>query len=244
MGISRGVGSPSTRGSRSARPDAGLDQVVIGRLAGVGPLRPVAAAVHVDDVRPHRLDRRVVEAQPGQTVVADRGGEHVAGRHKSAQRLRVAWLLKVQKHRTLVAVDRHEKSARGRPAPPRGGCPAQRMMSPPPPRPSAGKLHLDHVRALVAEHLGGVGAEHHAGHVEDAHALQRTRGFIGQFVSVRQRFLHGHDVGDFPPLQRPAYSGKIERPRWRASQARERGMDFELGRRASHAQGSGASFRR
>src|SRR6202000_1219627 len=42
------------------------------------------------------------------------------------------------------------------------------------------ELDLDHIGAEVAQHLGRVGAEDHAGHVEDANALQRAGRLWGE----------------------------------------------------------------
>ncbi len=179
------------RGGVAVRPveDVGhargrLDQVVIGRLSGVGARRAIAGAVDVDDVRPDRLDRVVVQRQSLQPLVPHRGGEHVGGLDQPPQRLGRLRLAQVQQHRALVAVDGHVDRAKVvRRAVGHVPRPAHDIA---PAAPAAAReLHLDHVRAQVRQHLGRIGAEHHTGHVDDADALQRAGGFRGQHVVSR-----------------------------------------------------------
>ena len=151
----------------------------------------------VDDVRPDRLHGLVVEIQALQALVAHRGGEDVAGLDQAPQGVRRLFLAQVKQHRALVAVDGQiDRAEIRRGALRHSSAPAHDIAAVA--APPARELHLDHVRAQVAQHLGGVGAEDHAGHVEDTHALQRPSGFALQFAGLRQlpvsHRLFGHDA--------------------------------------------------
>ncbi len=143
-----------------------LDDVVIGRLTGVGAIGAEAVQPHVDQPRVARGQGRRPQSQLLQFLRAHAVHEHVGGVDQRQQRFACGRLFQVEHHAALVAVGRQED---------RGAAMVQCR-----PGPAGGValrgFDLDHVGAVVRQDLRAVGPEDHRGEIDDADAGQGTAG--------------------------------------------------------------------
>ena len=149
-------------GHQPGNAGGALNQVVIGRPVGVRAALAVAIGAAVDDARVdglHGLPRQPQARHAGRANVV---GQHVGGGAQLEQRGTVVCLLEVQHHRALVAVGVDEDMAHARVL--HGTGMAHDV--------AAGWLDLDDVGPIVAQDLRRVGAEHHAGHIDNTIAVQ------------------------------------------------------------------------
>ena len=143
--------------------DGALDQILVGRLVGVGPALAVAEGAHVDDARVGFAQVLVRELKPGHRRRADVVDQHVRVARQRKHRIARLGTLEVQRNRALVAVHVHEHVAH-----------AGIAVGPQLARDIAlGRLDLDDLRTQVTEDLRRIRPHQHRGQVEDAHALQR-----------------------------------------------------------------------
>ena len=146
-----------------------LDDVVIGRPPAVGPVLAPAVDAGVDQPRIALAQRLRPEPEPIELLRPDVVHEHVGPIDQPQQRLARRRGLEVEHDAALVAVDPHEQrghvAAHARPGVARGVA--------------LRRLDLDDVGAEIAQHLRGIGPEHHRGEIEHAHARERAGLLLG-----------------------------------------------------------------
>ena len=133
-------------------------QDVLAALVHVGTLQPEAGADRVDDARVDAAKVLVAESHALHDAGAEVVHHHVRRLHQAQRRRPVVLRLQVQGDAALVAVEARED----------GVVAAVRVFADAPARQvaGAGPLDLDHVGAVVAQHLGAARAHHHLGEVE------------------------------------------------------------------------------
>ncbi len=142
--------------------DAGLalDDVVIGRLAAIGPAVAVAVQRRIDQARIARAHRLMREAELFDLLRPHRMHENVGAGDQPPQRVRGRGLLEIEHQRALAAVEPHEQRRHVRRA--RRAGVARRI--------ALGRLDLDDVGAHVAEHLRRQRPGDHRSQIENANA--------------------------------------------------------------------------
>ena len=138
----------------------------------------------VDDRRVHRADRVVVKAEAGKPAGLEVLHEHVRPAGELLRERAVAVVLQVERDGPLVPVDRQEVGRHAVLGDRRH--PGARVVT-------AGRLHLDHVRAEVGEQHRAVRPGQDAGKVRDEQPGQRTwpRGFAHLLVPLMRALLSG-----------------------------------------------------
>ncbi len=135
------------------QPAHALDHIVIGGQAGIGAILAKAMQAHVDQARVLAAQPHRVQPQLGQFLRPHAVHEDIAGLEQRMQRLLGLGRLQVQHHAFLAAVGAHEQRRHaglgGRPGVARGVA--------------AGRLDLDHLGAVIGQHLAGQRPENHAG---------------------------------------------------------------------------------
>ena len=159
--VARLAGQPVHQARDAAQA---LDDVVIGRPPAVGPVLAPAVNAGIDQPRIALAERVRAEPQRLELLRPDVVDEHVGPIDQPQQHLARRRGLQVEHDAALVAVDPHEQrghvAADARPGVARGVA--------------LRRLDLDDVGAEIAQHLRGVGPEHHRGEIEHAHARERT----------------------------------------------------------------------
>ena len=148
----------------------GLDQQVLARALGVGPVRPVAGGGGVDQPRVVGLERLESEAQPVHDAGPEVLGEHVGARRQLARDLEARGRFEVEGQRTLVAVAGQEQHA----------LPVDRLVGAAPValKGAAQRLDRDHVGAQVGEQLNPHRAQKEVVEAEDPGAVQKVHGLF------------------------------------------------------------------
>ena len=145
-----------------------LDDVVIGRPPAVGPVLAPAMDAGIDQPRVALGERVRAKPQRLELLRPDVVHEHVGLIDHAQQHVARLRALQVEHDAPLVAVDPHEQrghvAAHARPGVARGVA--------------LRRLDLDDVGAEIAQHLRGIGPEHHRGEIEHAHARERTGFFL------------------------------------------------------------------
>ncbi|MNK99487.1 hypothetical protein D3C87_1198820 [compost metagenome] len=159
--IARLLGAGQLRQHRDAA--CALDQVVVGRLGGIGAVLPVAVHADIEDARVHGSDGVVVQAQARHGLRPHVVDQHVGARGQAQHRLPACRLLQVEHQASLAAVRVQEDA--GHAFVSRRSDAAHTV--------AAWRLNLDDVGPQIAQDLRGVGPHQHRRDVDDAHALQR-----------------------------------------------------------------------
>ncbi|EWS65196.1 hypothetical protein Y695_01560 [Hydrogenophaga sp. T4] len=171
MQADHAVGNRQRHVARLARPalllqggdaDRALDQVVIGRAAGVGTVLAVTVHAAPDDAWIDHRDALVVQPEPGDGGRAEVVHEDIGAFDQAPHRSRALRRFEVKRHAALVAVQVQEQRTHAGMA--SGADPACRV--------ALRGFNLDHVRAMVAKDLGGVGPHQHRAEVDHPHALE------------------------------------------------------------------------
>ena len=182
------VAGLAVRRLQRRQPRHRLDHVVVGGLVPVRPGAAEAVRAAVDDRGVAGAHRRVVEPERVDRLRAHVVHERIRALHEPHHRFEAAGVLEVEHDPALVAVVGEEDRAHAVLDRRRSGA-AHRV--------AAGGFDLDHVRAQIAEHLGGDGAEEDRGEVDDPHPREGAGRGAGP---VRAR--HQSDPGG--PVRRPA----------------------------------------
>ena len=136
-----------------------LDHVVICRLPGIGAVFAKTVQAHIDEARVLLAQTVRIEPEPGQLLRAHAVHEHIGALQKRMQRGLRLLLLQIQYHAFLAAVGAHEHCRHAR-LQCRAGVARGVALR---------RLDLDHLGAVVGQHLAGHGAENHAGKVQYPH---------------------------------------------------------------------------
>ena len=156
-------------------PGHGLDDVVIGRLVGIGAVAAIAPGRAMDDLRIRPFQRLVIQTELGHRLRAHGVHEHIRRCGQPHQHVAGGGLLQVQHDAALVAVGVQIHCAHAGMAGRGGGAHHVALW----------RFDLDHVRPHVAQHLRGIGAEHDRGEIENAEAGEGAGcGLVGHGVSV------------------------------------------------------------
>ena len=152
---------------------AGLrgDEDRVGRVLGVRAARAPRGDPAVDQRRVDRVQRRVVDPQPGNLGSAVRYDDGVGPTDERDEALTVPGVLEVQRHAALAA-----QPHRG------GGVGAARV--------AAGGLDLDDIGAVVGEHHGGDAAGGSGRKVEDSQVVARAGHGVSFLLRVRESYAH------------------------------------------------------
>ena len=139
-----------------------LNQIVIGRFGGIGPVLAEAEHARIDQPRVDFRHHVVAELQPRHRLRTHVVNQHVGGLDQPQHGVAPRRILQVEADRALVAVGVEEYR-------PHSGM-ARR---PDLPRDvTIERFHLDDVGAVITEHLGGIGPHQHGRHVDDLDALK------------------------------------------------------------------------
>src|ERR1700687_1566438 len=128
-----------------------------------GPFLAEAADVAEDGARINRAHSLVGEAKARERAGAEVLDDDIGPLDEPFEHAFAIGVLEIDRHAALVAIDREVV---GRDAPDAGRQPFARLVTGP------GHLHLDHIRAVVAEHQRAVRTRERAREVEHAHAVQ------------------------------------------------------------------------
>ena len=144
-----------------------LRQNVLTALVGIGSGEPIAGAHRIDQPRIEPRERFVAEAHAVHHAGAEVADDNIAPLDQPQRGVARLRLARVEDDRALVAVERAEH----RPDEPR------RIVRDGSARQIAGArpLDLDHVGAVISQHLGGARPHHHLGEVDDLDAVERQR---------------------------------------------------------------------
>ena len=166
--IERQVARASVRraGHQTRQSDHALDQVVVGRLARVGAVLGEAGQEDVDQPRVVAAQGVPVQSQFGERLLAHVGDEHVAGLRGTRDHLARGGLLEVQADAALAAVEVQVDRPHAR-------LEVRAHLAH---DVALGRLELDHVGAVLRQHLGRERTHDDAGEVEDPDAGQRQSG--------------------------------------------------------------------
>ena len=149
-------------GLHAGQPGERLDDGIVHGLVGIGPCLAPTAHRNVHDVRLHRLEIVVVQAQPRHHARAEVLHENVRLLGEIQDHLPPRRRLRIHGNGALVAVVVHEG----------GGEVALAVTRPPRMIAAQRRFHLHHVRALIGEDHGAVGAGDHGGEIHHADAVE------------------------------------------------------------------------
>ncbi|MNQ71447.1 hypothetical protein D3C85_861150 [compost metagenome] len=170
-------GRPAVAALQVRQPAHGLDDVVERRARGIRAILAEAHSGTMDEAGIARAQRCRVQPQPRQRRRTHIGDEDIGAVDQAQQAVAVCRRLGIQRHAVLVAI---EVEVGGSHARVRGrGRRAEHV--------AFGRLDLDDLRAHVSQYLGGIGPHRHRGHVDDAHALERTRHYLASRCCLRAR---------------------------------------------------------
>ena len=144
-----------------------LNQVVVGRPVARRPALPVAGDGAVDEVRLHRAQGLVADAQSIGRARAHVVQRDVGAGNEGMHRLQPGRALQIDGQRALVGVLPQERRRQAL------GMAAAHLLA------AAGSFHLHHVRAHQRQLVGAQGPGVNVGEVHHANAVQKIHGRLG-----------------------------------------------------------------
>ena len=138
-----------------------LDQIVICRTGGIGSALAETHRADIDDARIDRAQIVVPQTQACHRPRPDIVDQHIGPARHAQQRVAPLRLLQIYDDRPLTAVGAeikmpHAWAAHG------AGLPHHVAVR---------RLDFDHIRAVIAENLGGIRPHHNTGQIKNAHTL-------------------------------------------------------------------------
>jgi hypothetical protein len=166
------VGQAGLVADQTGNTAGGLDHIVEGRLAGIGPRLTEAGRHAVNQIRLERRQRVIAQAESFDGIDPHVVNHDIDARQQAMNDLQTFRCLEINRERSFVAVDRQKDRAH-----------AAILRDAISPHQIAGRrLDLDDVSAIVAEDLGGQRAENDRGEVEDAVTGERAGAIRGRCV--------------------------------------------------------------
>ena len=151
------------REKRGGDPALALDDVVVGRAAGVGTAFEIAVERAVDDVGLARHDVVGGETEGGDFLRADVVYEDIRAVDQAPQRRACRRAFQIEAYAAFVAVT--AEKTRGHAGIARRADTARRI--------AARRFDFDHIGAVIAEYLRGIRSEQYARQIDDPDPGQR-----------------------------------------------------------------------